>query len=89
MSRTSSIANWLKELKRESSIWIKQVEPTLTDFQWQAGYGAFSVSYRGLDDTIHYIADQERHHRTRSFQDEYCLLLTRHNLDWDERYVWD
>lgn len=89
MNRTVTIADWMKEVKRESSIWVKQIEPLFTDFQWQSGYGAFSIAYRLLEDTTRYIAQQERHHQALTFQDEYRLLLSRHGLEWDERYVWD
>ena len=60
-----------------------------TDFAWQNGYGAFSVSrsHRGIVEK--YIETQGEHHKTLSFQDEFRELLRLHELDWDERYVWD
>jgi putative transposase len=88
-ARTITQADWIKELKRVSSIWIKEREPILADFAWQSGYGAFSVSVSNLDAVEHYIAHQEEHHRERSFQDEYRAFLKRHNVAWDEQYVWD
>ena len=58
-------------------------------FEWQAGYGAFSVSFSGVKDVKRYIDQQEEHHRTMTFQDELRLLLKKHELEWDERYAWD
>ena len=89
LGRTVSIAHLVKELKRESSQWVKERFPTLADFYWQAGYGAFSVSESNVEVVREYVANQERHHATMSFQDEFRLLLKKHDLTWDERYVWD
>jgi hypothetical protein len=56
---------------------------------WQGGYGAFSVGYSQLDDLVRYVDNQEVHHRTRTFQEEYRDLLRRYNVPFEERYVWD
>ncbi len=89
MSRTITQADWVKELKRVSSLWIKQRDPDSSEFAWQGGYGAFSVSPSALDRTTNYIANQEQHHQKQTFQDEYRSLLRKHGMEWDERYVWD
>ncbi len=82
-------SDWVKELKRTSSKWIKTQDASLSAFAWQSGYGLFSTSTSQLDAVHDYILKQEEHHRKFSFQDEYRKLLQRHGLDWDERYVWD
>jgi putative transposase len=87
--RTIALADWIKELKRVSSIWIKTEDPSLGDFQWQAGYGAFSVSQSQCPRVQRYIGAQEEHHRRFSFQEEFRRLLERHGVEFDERYVWD
>ena len=89
LGRTISTADWVKELKRVSSKWIKEHNPQLQSFSWQAGYGAFSVSASNVEMVRAYIAGQEDHHRESSFQDEYRALLRKHGIEWDERYVWD
>ena len=89
LGRTVSQADWVKEIKRVSSVWVKQREPKLADFAWQAGYGAFSVSVTNVDKVRAYIASQEEHHRKQTFQDEYRAFLKKHGTEWDERYVWD
>jgi hypothetical protein len=68
---------------------MKEKFRALVDFYWQTGYGAFSVSESNVEAVRAYVADQERHHATMSFQDEFRLLLKKHGLTWDERYVWD
>ena len=87
--RTITQADWVKELKRTSSIWIKERDPQSRDFAWQAGYGVFSVSASDLDGVRNYIARQEEHHGKRDFQDEFRTMLESHGEEWDERYVWD
>jgi hypothetical protein len=59
------------------------------EFGWQDGYGAFAVSYSNMDSVKAYLANQEEHHQRQSYQDEFLELLRRHDLTWDERYVWD
>lgn len=82
-------ADWVKELKRVSSIWIKERDASLSHFAWQSGYGVFSVSASNLDVVRDFIARQEEHHRKSTFQDEFRALLRKHGMEWDERYVWD
>ncbi len=89
LGRTTSVADLVKELKRDSSQWLKTKAPDLASFYWQNGYGAFSVSPGHVEALRAYIANQEEHHRTVSFQDEFRRLLTKYGLEWDERYVWD
>jgi putative transposase len=58
-------------------------------FAWQAGYDAFSVGYSQIGGVKDYISKQEEHHRKKSFQDEFREFLRAHELEWDEKYVWD
>jgi putative transposase len=88
-ARTISLADWVKEVKRVSSVWIKQRDPGLAAFAWQGGYGAFSVSASAIDQTREYITGQPEHHQKQSFQDEYRAFLRKHDLEWDERFVWE
>ena len=87
--RSIAQAEWVKELKRVSDLWLHEQGQTYADFQWQGGYADFSVSQSNLDEVKHYIAGQEEHHRKLSFQDELRALLRRHEIEWDEGYVWD
>jgi putative transposase len=89
LGRTIAVADLVKELKRESSLWVKSKWPALAGFHWQKGYGAFSISPKHVEPLRGYIDNQEAHHRKESFQDEFRRLLVKYGLDWDERYVWD
>jgi REP element-mobilizing transposase RayT len=70
LARTVTIADWVKELKRVSSLWLHERGGKFDDFHWQAGYGVFSVSHSNLPQVSEYIAGQEEHHRRMTFQDE-------------------
>ena len=87
--RTVTQAEWVKELKRVSNAWLKERGCDYADFEWQGGYADFSVSQSNLEPVKQYIAGQEEHHRKVGFQDELRTLLKRHEIEWDEKYVWD
>lgn len=89
LSRTRTVAEVVETLKTSSSKWIKTKDAGLSDFHWQSGYGAFSVSQSDTDAVVAYIRNQEQHHRKMTFQDEYRRLLERYQVAFDERYVWD
>ena len=89
LSRTHPIASVVKEIKRTSSGWVKELWPKLAKFHWQGGYGAFSVSQSNLEEVIRYIENQEEQHKRVTFQDEYRAFLKAYGIAYDERYVWD
>ena len=86
--QTLSVADFVRTVKTNSSAWIHKTWPQV-EFVWQTGYAAFTVSHSAISTVQTYIADQERHHRKRTFQDELRLLLTKHGLEPDERYMWE
>jgi hypothetical protein len=71
------------------SLWVRQSQPGLTGFHWQAGYAAFSVSQSSVEAVRGYIRNQADHHRKQSFQEELRDWLRRYEIEWDERYLWD
>jgi REP element-mobilizing transposase RayT len=89
LDRTVTTAKLVEELKTSSSKWLKTQSPDLSNFAWQRGYGAFSVGPSDLDALRRYIDQQEEHHRTKTFQEEYRRFLAKYGIDHDERYVWD
>lgn len=87
--RTMTVPDMVRDLKRSSSLWIKEREPSLRDFAWQGGYGAFSVGQTEIDVVRNYIKAQEEHHKTRTFQEEYVAFLHKYKITYDERFLWD
>jgi REP element-mobilizing transposase RayT len=89
LSKVQPISDVIRELKRESSQWLKTKGPELASFYWQSGYGGFSISPSHVEGLKEYIAKQEEHHRQETFQDELRRFLKKYGLEYDERYVWD
>jgi putative transposase len=89
LSKTADVSTLVRELKRDSSKWIKAERSRLSEFHWQQGYGAFSVIPSHVKALKQYVSNQEAHHRTESFQDEFRRLCEKYGVQIDERYVWD
>jgi REP-associated tyrosine transposase len=86
LGKTIAIADMVRDVKRDSSKWIKDQQ---TDFHWQRGYGAFSISPSHVATITEYIKNQSKHHRTETFQDEFRRICRKYGIEIDERYVWD
>jgi putative transposase len=86
---TLPIAKALQLIKGGSSKWVHETFPEHRRFEWQTKYGAFGVSVSLLDKITHYIQGQPEHHRKMTFQEEFLALLKKHNVEYDERYLWD
>lgn len=86
---TLSIADFVNAVKSNSSRWIHQNYSKARAFAWQEGYGAFSVSKSEENKVISYIRNQESHHRKKTFKEEFVIFLKRHEIEYDERYLWD
>ena len=84
----SAIADLLRVIKSRSSGWIHETFPDSRAFAWQEGYGVFSVSESRCATVRRYIARQQAHHERQGFQAELRTLLRRHNIEFDERYIW-
>jgi putative transposase len=87
LARTVSVADLVKEVKRVSSVWLHEKE--ISGFKWQAGYASFSVSQSNVEQVEKYISNQMEHHKKASFQDELRDFLKKHDLEFNEQYVWD
>jgi len=87
MRATHRLADVMRDVKRTSSAWVHETIGE-KDFEWQDGYGAFTVSVSLLETVRNYIALQEEHHRKKTFQEEYVELLQRSGVEYDERYLW-
>lgn len=85
---TLSVAKAIQLVKGGSSKWVSETFPSHRDFEWQEGYGAFSISMSHIDDTIAYINNQKEHHRQQTFEEEYLAILCKHGIEYDERYIW-
>ena len=89
LSRTVAISELVEEVKKRSSKWLKTKGKALAGFQWQTGYGVFSIGESGLEAARIYITRQKEHHRHKTFQEEFLDFLAKYRIEYDERYVWD
>jgi len=84
---TMSFAKAVQLIKGGSSKWVHDEFHSLRKFEWQEGYGAFSVSASQVARTVAYIERQKEHHLKRTFEDEFIKLLDKHHVVYDPRYV--
>jgi REP element-mobilizing transposase RayT len=83
-----SVAEAVGKIKGKSTHWIHQSFPDRTEFSWQRGYAAFSVSKSNVPAVARYIERQKIHHEEGSFEDEFAQLLRRHGVSIDEKDPW-
>jgi REP element-mobilizing transposase RayT len=83
-----AISEVIREIKVSSSKWVRKNFSIGNDFQWQEGYGAFSVSISNEDKVVDYIKNQETHHKKFDFRKEFLMLLKKHEVPIDEKYLW-
>lgn len=89
LGREVSPSHLVKEIKRNSSRWIKTLSPHYENFAWQGGYGVFSVSPSVVDRTLQYIKNQRKHHKQVQFENEYLTFLKTYGINYDEKYVFE
>jgi REP element-mobilizing transposase RayT len=89
LSKKVTLIKLLEDIKSSSSKWIKTRGEQFSNFYWQSGYGAFSVNPTEIEVVKNYIQNQEKHHKTKSFQDEYRAFLKKYKVQYNEEYVWD
>ena len=82
---TLSVAKSIQLLKGNSSKWIHDTFKEHWDFEWQEGYGAFSIGISGVEDTTKYIQNQAEHHRKMTFKEEIEAFLKKHGMEYVEQ----
>ncbi len=89
LSRNITIAKLIEEVKKGSSKWIKTKDTDYRKFYWQSGYAALGIGQSNIESLKMYIANQKKHHREKTFQQEYVEFMKKYCIEYDERYVWD
>jgi putative transposase len=85
---TLAIAKAIQLVKGNSSKWLHETFPQMSKFAWQEGYGAFSIGISQVDTAVAYIQNQQKHHRKKTFQEEFLSFLNKHGIEYDPRFVW-
>lgn len=83
------IPDLVEELKTSSNAWIKNKRFTKFKFEWQKGYGAFTHSHSQIDTVVKYILNQEKHHKKKSFREEYLEMLEKNDVTFNQEYLFD
>ena len=86
---TIAISDLVRDIKRSSSIFINNNKKSFLKFNWQEGFGAFSIGFRDLDRVYNYILNQEEHHSKNSFKNEFISLLNEEMIDFNNDYLFD
>lgn len=84
---TLALADLLRIVKGDSSQWINEQQFTPVEFRWQEGYGAFSYSRSHVKGVTDYVFNQERHHKKKTFLEEYHQMLKKFEVEFDERCI--
>ena len=88
-SKNRALSSLMKDVKKDSSSWIKSKGRQFRNFHWQDGYGGFSIGWSDVPGLRDYIESQKEHHRKRSFQEELIHFLDEYRIEYDERYLWN
>ena len=86
LKATHCLADFMRELKKSTSVWVHE-QIGQSDFAWQDGYAAFTVSPTAREGVKHYIGAQAEHHRTKPFREELLEPLHRAEIEFDERFL--
>ena len=89
MPSTISISKAMQLIKGGSSKWIHETFSEHQLFEWQEGYEAFSIGVGDIDRTVNYINNQAEHHGKMDFKTEFLMFLKKHDIEYDERYIFD
>jgi REP element-mobilizing transposase RayT len=89
LHRTETLADVVMHVKKGTSRWLKEQSRDFAGFDWQEGYGAFSIGRSQREELIKYIRKQQQRHARFSFQAEFRKLLEVYEVQFDESYVWD
>jgi REP-associated tyrosine transposase len=84
-----AVADWVRDIKANSARWMNELPERPERFEWQKGYGAFTVSASQVEIVQKYIQGQPEHHQRHSFRDEFLEFLQRHGIEYDPMYVFE
>jgi putative transposase len=84
-----AVSDALRIIKSNSSKWVHETHPKLQQFSWQDGFSAFTVSKSNAEPVRQYIRDQKTHHMQSDYKAELIGLLKKHDVEYDDRYIWD
>ena len=84
-----SISDLVRDMKNNSTNFVNESKFVKGKFSWQAGYGAFSYSHSHIETVYNYILNQEKHHKKKTFKEEYLEFLKKFEVEYDEKYLFE
>jgi len=84
-----SVSEFVQKLKANSSKYINKQDWMQKEFAWPRGFGAFSYAKSQTNIVVNYILNQPKHHKKKTFSEEYMEFLEKFNVDYDPKYVLD
>jgi len=89
MKPSMSVSDLVRDIKNNTSNFINEKRWVLGKFSWQEGYGAFSYSQSHIESVYNYILNQEEHHRTKTFREEYINFLKKFQVEYEEKFLFE
>lgn len=89
LSPTLAVSAVVRDVKANSSKWMNEEARVVLGFEWQKGYGAFTISYDRIESVCTYIRNQKEHHKAKNFQEEYIDFLNRHKIEFRLEYLFE
>jgi REP element-mobilizing transposase RayT len=89
LSPAKLVSDAIRDIKSNSSKWLNELQHVRRHFEWQKGYGAFTVSHSQIDGVRDYIQSQKEHHRKMTFEEEYIKMLERHGIEFERKYLFE
>ena len=89
MKPDEALSDLVRDIKKDSTNFVNNEIKLRGKFGWQEGFGAFSYSQSQIDTVVKYIVNQEEHHRTKTFREEYEAMLKKYSLKYDEKYLFE
>ena len=84
-----SISNLVRDIKNNSLNFVNDHKLLKGRFSWQEGYGAFSYSHSHIESVYNYILNQEKHHKKKTFKQEYLEFLKKFEVEYDQKYLFE
>ena len=89
LSPSKAVSDSIRDIKANASKWINELPDQKIGFEWQVGYGAFTVSYSHVESVRHYIKNQRENHRTKTYEQEFIKLLELHNITFENKHLFE
>ncbi|MDO9262925.1 MAG: IS200/IS605 family transposase [Desulfosalsimonadaceae bacterium] len=82
-----ALSDFIRDVKANSSRFLNETKRVAGKFEWQTGFGAFTIGQSQIDRVVQYIRNQEEHHKIKTFSEEYIEFLNAYHIDFKTEYL--